>query len=144
MGHLLHDNTCHRHLVEFSQVINNLYLFAGIGVSGSFQHFATGIGVGPPAVAITGCTHHPHHLICNTEYTEHSIHWFLYDECQWDFHTEQFGVHVIVIQAISDDINGVNPYIHHLQHFHQSSQSTHLGIERLLIQLRLCSCHACI
>jgi hypothetical protein len=113
-------------LVEFSRVINNLFSFAGIGVSGSFQHFATGIGVGPPAVAITGRTYH---LIHNTEYTEHSIHWFLYDERQREFCAQQFGVHAIVVQAISDDIDGVNPYVHHLQRFHQSSRCTQCILE---------------
>ena len=57
--------------MEFSRVINNLFMFAGIGVNGSFKHFATGMGIGPPAVAITGQTYH---LIHDTEYTDHSLH----------------------------------------------------------------------
>lgn len=82
IGHLLNHHAHHCHLVEFNRVINNLFSFTGIGVSGGFQHFLTGIGSGPPVVAITSCTYH---LIWDTEYTKHSIHWLLYDKHQWEF-----------------------------------------------------------
>ena len=79
MHTLLQDVNHAHHLMEFSRVINNLFTFAGIGVNGSFEHFATGVGIGPPAVAITGRTYH---LIRDTEYTNHSLHWFLYNESE--------------------------------------------------------------
>ncbi|KAF9232082.1 hypothetical protein BU15DRAFT_23396, partial [Melanogaster broomeanus] len=47
-----------RHLAEFSRVINNLFSFTGIGVTGGFQHFATSSTGGPPAVVIIGRTYH--------------------------------------------------------------------------------------
>ncbi|KAF8124114.1 hypothetical protein EV363DRAFT_1124636, partial [Boletus edulis] len=79
MRALLHDESHVRHLMDHGRVINNLFSFAGIGVNGTFEHFATGAAAGPPAVAITGRTYH---LIRDTEYTDHSIHWFLYDESE--------------------------------------------------------------
>ncbi|KAF8439448.1 hypothetical protein L210DRAFT_858148, partial [Boletus edulis BED1] len=79
MQALLRDEHHTRYLMEHSRAINNLFSFAGIGVNGSFEHFATGPGVGPPAVAITG---QMYHLIRDTEYTDHSICWFLYDESE--------------------------------------------------------------
>ena len=55
---LLFDNlNCRRHLIENCHTINNLFSFAGISVTGGFQHFAVGDGAGPPAVAITGRTY---------------------------------------------------------------------------------------
>lgn len=112
-----------QHLMEFSRVINNLFSFAGIGVAGGFQHFQ---GAGPPAVAITGQTYH---LIRNTKYADHLIHWFLYDKHQREFKAEQFGVHANIVQALSQDLCDVNPYVDHLQHFHQSSQHRHRMLE---------------
>lgn len=117
---LLLDNAAQRrHLSEFSRVVNNLFSFAGIGVTGKFEHFSTGAYSGPPAVAITGRTYH---LIRNTEYTDHSIHWFLYDEREREFKAQQFGVHATVIQAITDDLKAINPYVSYLHHFHQVSR----------------------
>ena len=57
------QNPSHRwHLIEYNRVVNNLFSFAGIGVTGGgFQHFPAG---GPPAVAITGLMNissHPKH-----------------------------------------------------------------------------------
>ncbi|KAI5986402.1 hypothetical protein EDD15DRAFT_2126021, partial [Pisolithus albus] len=46
------------HLMEYSRVINNLFTFAGIGVTGTFQQFSTRGHDGPPSVAITGRTYH--------------------------------------------------------------------------------------
>ena len=112
MQTLLQNPSQRRHLIEYNRVINNLFSFAGIGVSGGgFQHFSTG---GPPAVAITGRTYH---LIRNTEYTDHSIHWFLYDEQMLERKAIQFGAHASVVQAIKSDVRDVNPYVAHLQHF---------------------------
>jgi len=55
---LLLGNAAQRcHLSEFSRVVNNLFSFAGIGVTGKFEHFSTGAGSGPPAIAITGRTY---------------------------------------------------------------------------------------
>jgi len=39
-------------------------------------------------------------MVRNTEYTNHSIHWFLYDESQREFKAQQFGVHATIVQAI--------------------------------------------
>ncbi|KAG1845757.1 hypothetical protein C8R48DRAFT_550711, partial [Suillus tomentosus] len=58
MHGMLNNPTCLRHIIEFCRVINNFFSFAGIGVSGGFQHFHSGAGSGPPAVAITGRTYH--------------------------------------------------------------------------------------
>ncbi|KIK32885.1 hypothetical protein CY34DRAFT_45861, partial [Suillus luteus UH-Slu-Lm8-n1] len=58
MRALLNDATRLRHIMEFCRVVNNFFSFAGIGVSGGFQHFNCGAGAGPPAVAITGRTYH--------------------------------------------------------------------------------------
>jgi len=102
--------------MEFARTINNLFSFTGIGVSGGFQQFAA--GTGPPAVVITGRTYH---LIRDTDYTEHSIHWFLYDEAALQNKAIEFGVHGSVIQAIKDDIRECNPYVGHLQHFQTSN-----------------------
>lgn len=77
MHAMLNDLTHLRHIIEFCRVINNFFSFTGIGVSRGFQHFHSGAGAGPPAVVITGQTYH---LVRNTEYKDHSIHWFLYDE----------------------------------------------------------------
>jgi len=112
MQALLQIPSQRRHLIEYSRVINNLFSFAGIGVTGGgFQHFPAG---GPPAVAITGRTYH---LIRNTEYTDHSIHWFLYDEQMLEKKAIQFGAHGSVVQAIKNDIRDVNPYVAQLQYF---------------------------
>ena len=82
-----------------------------IRVTGGFTNFSHAIASGPPAIAITGQTYH---LICDTEYSWHSIHWFLYDEpSQWR-EAEDFGAHATVVQAITDGLNIVNPYIHQL------------------------------
>ena len=88
MQQLLENSPQHRHIIEHARAINNLFSFAGIGVSGGFQRFVP--GTGPPAVAITGRTYH---LIRDTEYTEHSIHWFLYDEASLQKKAIEFGVH---------------------------------------------------
>ena len=114
MRTLLQDMNHACHLMEFSRVINNLFTFAGIGVNGSFKYFATGMGIGPPAVAITGQTYH---LIHDTEYTNHSLHWFLYDESERSRKAEHFGAHAFIVQAIVDDLRAVNPYVHRLDHF---------------------------
>jgi hypothetical protein len=104
--------------MDFCRVINNFFSFAGIGVTGGFEHFQSGAGAGPPAVAITGRTYH---LLRDTEYTEHSIHWFLYDERMREQKAQQFGVHAAIIQAITDDLNQVNPYVHYLRQFRPRS-----------------------
>lgn len=114
MQTVLNNPTYARHIQENSRMINNLFSFAGIGVTGSFEHFSTGISGGPPAVAITGRTYH---LIRNTEYTDHSIHWFLYDEQLLRSKAMECGAHITVVQAITDDLRDINPYVHQLQHF---------------------------
>jgi len=126
MQQVLSHATQRRHLSDFSRVVNNMFSFAGIGVSGEFKHFSTGVGSGPPAVAITGRTYH---MVRNTEYTDHSIHWFLYDESQREFKAQQFGVHATIVQAISDDLKAVNPYVGHLQHFHDTSRRRRRTLE---------------
>ncbi|KAG9307876.1 hypothetical protein JVU11DRAFT_9221 [Chiua virens] len=128
MRMLLRDPSHSRHLMEQSRTINNLFSFAGIGVTGGFEQFATGAGAGPPAVAITGRTYH---LIRDTEYTDHSIHWFLYDEALRTQRAQQFHTHSYVVQAIVDDLREVNPYVGHLQHFHSIPRP---GTERLFIK----------
>jgi len=115
MRALFDDVPLRRHLSEYCRTINNLFTFAGIGVTEGFQHFSPASG--PPAVAITGRTYH---LIRNTEYAEHSIHWFLYDESMRNQKALQFGVHATIIQAVKDDLHDVNPYVGHLDHFHTS------------------------
>ena len=115
MQQLLENATQRHHIIENARTINNLFSFAGIGVSGGFQRFTS--TAGPPAVAITGQTYH---LIRDTEYTEHSIHWFLYDEMALQRKAIEFGVHGFVVQAIKDDIRECNPYVGHLQHFQVS------------------------
>jgi len=40
--------------MDFCRVINNFFSFAGIGVTGGFEHFQSGAGAGPLAVTITG------------------------------------------------------------------------------------------
>jgi hypothetical protein len=104
--------------MEFCRVVNNFFSFAGIGVSGGFQHFNCGAGAGPPAVAITGRTYH---LLRDTEYEDHSIHWFIYDERMRRQKAQEFGVYSSVIQAITDDLQLVNPYVHHLRRFRPRS-----------------------
>lgn len=99
------------HLIDLCHIINNFFSFTGIGVSGGFQHFNLGNGAGPPAIAITG------HTYRDTEYQDHSIHWFLYNERMHQQKAQEFSVHATVIQAITDDINAVNPYVHHLHSF---------------------------
>lgn len=106
--------------MECCRIINNFFSFAGIGVTGGFEHFQ---GAGPPAVAITGRTYH---LLRDTEYTEHSIHWFLYDERMREQKAQQFGVHAAVIQAITDDLNQINPYVHSLRQFRPRSHKKRL------------------
>ena len=69
----LHNPLQRQHVVENARTIDNIFSFAGIGVSGSLFTSTAG----PPAVAITGRTYH---LVRDTECTEHSIHWFLYDK----------------------------------------------------------------
>jgi len=123
---LLGNAAQRRHLSEFSRVVNNLFSFAGIGVTGKFEHFSTGAGLGPPAIAITGRTYH---LVRNTEYTDHSIHWFLYDERQQEFKAQQFGVHATVVQAITDDLKAINPYVNYLHCFHQGSRRHRCTLE---------------
>lgn len=68
-------------------------------------------------VVITGRTYH---LTRDTEYTEHSIHWFLCDEASLQRKAIGFGVHGPFVQAIKDDIRECNPYVGHLQHFRTS------------------------
>jgi hypothetical protein len=41
---LINDSTRRLHLMEFCRVINNFFSFAGIGVSGGFEHFQSGAG----------------------------------------------------------------------------------------------------
>ncbi|KAI5981480.1 hypothetical protein EDD15DRAFT_368626 [Pisolithus albus] len=120
MRHLLDDPHHARHLMEHSRAINNLFTFAGIGVTGSFQQFSSGGSDGPPSVAITGRTYH---LLRNTEYADHSIHWFLYDESLRSQKAVQFGAHSFVVQAIADDLRAINPYVGHLHHFRAVSRS---------------------
>lgn len=83
-----------------------------------FQHFYSGAGSGLPAVAITGRTYH---LIRDTEYEDHLIHWFLYDECMHQQKALEFGMHASIAQAITDDLNDINPYIRHLRQFRPRS-----------------------
>lgn len=101
--------------MDHSHVINNLFSFAGIGVNDSFEHFALGGGAGPPAVTITGQTYH---LICDTEYTDHSIHWFLYNKAEHIQKATQFSAHAFVMQVIVNDLWDINPYVDCLHHFH--------------------------
>jgi hypothetical protein len=124
---LLFDNrNQRRHLIENCRTINNLFSFAGIGVTGGFQHFAVGDGAGPPAVAITGRTYH---LLCNTEIADHSIHWFLYDEALRSAKAIQFSVHATVVQAVKDDLSHVNPYVASLHHFRATPRQRQQVIE---------------
>jgi len=99
MHALFDDVPLCQHLSEYCCTINNLFTFAGIGVTEGFQHFSPASG--PPAVAITGRTYH---LIRNTKYMEHSIHWFLYDESMHNQKALQLGVHATIIQAVKDDL----------------------------------------
>ncbi|KAI6021557.1 hypothetical protein BKA83DRAFT_4009133, partial [Pisolithus microcarpus] len=46
------------HLIDHGRVLNNLFTFAGIGVTGGFQQLPAGGFNGPPSVAITGRTYH--------------------------------------------------------------------------------------
>ena len=114
MHTILNNPDYARHIQEKSRIINNLFTFTGIGVTGGFEHFSTGGLSGPPAVAITGQTYH---LIRNTEYADHSIHWFLYDEQLLQNKAIDCGAHTTIVQAITDDLHDINPYIHQLQHF---------------------------
>ena len=123
---LKNDNRYRTHLGEYSRSINNLFTFAGIGVTGGFTNFSHAIAPGPPAIAITGRTYH---LIRDTEYSRHSIHWFLYDEQSRRREAEDFGAHATVVQAITDDLNIVNPYVHQLHRFHGLAREHQLTLE---------------
>ncbi|KAN0082863.1 hypothetical protein V8E55_008658, partial [Tylopilus felleus] len=117
LNHTSHGN----HLRHHYRSINNLFTFAGIGVSGGFEHFSTAAGTGPPSVAITGRTYH---LLRNTEYTDHSIHWFFYDEGLRTERADQFGIHATIVDEIKCDLQDINPYVNSLQHFRSSPSSS--------------------
>ncbi|KIK91785.1 hypothetical protein PAXRUDRAFT_26922 [Paxillus rubicundulus Ve08.2h10] len=90
-----------------------------VGVTGGFKHFETGSTQGPPIIAITGRTYH---LLRDTEYMDHSIHWFLYDEHMQETKVQQFGAHAVIIQAINDNLKVINPYANHLRNFQLTSR----------------------
>ena len=66
---------CNNHEIQFSWLsrhINSLYAFTAIGITGEFIHF-TGLS----NIAIT---RRIYHRMLDLQTTNHSLHWFLYDE----------------------------------------------------------------
>jgi hypothetical protein len=104
-------STCtHHNISPYSRHLNSLFSFTAIGASKGFQKFHTGIW----NVAITGRTYHH---IFNITSTEHSIHWYLYDEQQWLLEAANRKVPDSWIASISADLEQVNLYVHHLNQF---------------------------
>lgn len=114
-------------LIRSCRAINNHFSFAGIGIAeGDFIHFPTGGSAGPPVVAITGRTYH---RIRDASFTQHSIHWFLYDETARQDSAIRFGISSTIIQAIADDLRDANAYVHTLSHLQQPSRTPHVALE---------------
>ena len=100
----------HRNILLYSRQLNSLFSFTAIGASKGFQKFCTGIW----NVAITGRTYH--HIFDVTS-TEHSIHWYLYDEQDRLLEAANRKVPASWITSISADLQQIYPYVHHLHQF---------------------------
>jgi len=102
--HLLQNPAYASKASDISWLLNYCFCFTAIGVMNGFAHFTSG----PHAVAITGRTYH--HML-DTESEDHSIHWFLYDEREWERHGAHWGVNIWWIRAFQADLLQVNPYV---------------------------------
>jgi hypothetical protein len=69
-------------------------------------------------------THYQNHTALQWQHTEcedHSIHWFIYDDRMQQNKAQEFEVYPSVIQAITDDLQSINPYVHHIRQFQPRS-----------------------
>jgi hypothetical protein len=87
-----------------------MFAFTAIGATQHFQHFTSG----PASVAITGRTYH---RIFDLADNSHSLHWFLYDSGDREQMATQFSIPPDWSDALADDLDAVNPYLHHLRRF---------------------------
>ena len=99
-----------RNISPYSRRLNNLFSFTAIGASKGFQSFATGLW----NVAITGRTYH---RIFDVTNTNHCLHWYLYDENDRQQEGTNQKVALSWIHAVKQDLNDINPYVHHLHQF---------------------------
>ena len=99
-----------RNISPYSRRLNSLFSFTAIGACKGFQKFHTGIW----NVTITGRTYH--HIFDITS-TEHSLHWYLYDEQDRLSEATNRNLPASWINSISSDLQQLNPYVHHLHQF---------------------------
>jgi hypothetical protein len=99
-----------RNMSSSSRRLNSLFSFTAIGASKGFQSFQTGLW----NVAITGRTYH--RLFDITD-TQHCLRWYLYDETERMDEGRHRKIPSPWIQAVQDDLNETNPYVHSLRRF---------------------------
>jgi Helitron helicase-like domain at N-terminus len=114
---IIDDEFLSKKLSSYSRRLNNLFSFTAIGATNGFTHFESGIS----AVAITGRTYH---RIFDVKNQSHSLHWFLYDENERNVQGDKFSVPREWSQALKEDLDAINPYVHHLQRFHSVPDRT--------------------
>lgn len=101
---------CFNRNIRFSWLsrrINALYSFTTIGTTGSFINFA-----GISNVAVTGRVYH---RMLDLSHSNHSLHWFLFDEQGRYTTAHQHHIPIYVLEKISATLRAVNPYIYHLR-----------------------------
>jgi hypothetical protein len=111
-----------RDISSLSRKLNNLFTFTAIGTSNGFQQFQHGLS----SVAVNGRIYH--RMIDVTE-PMHSMHWFIYDEVQRQTSATSHGVPMKYVQRVRSALRSVNPYVDHLHHFYDFSESDTIAIE---------------
>jgi len=108
----LEDSELSKDISAISRRLNNLFCFTAIGATGGFTHFATGSAT----VSITGRTYH---RLYDVSDAQHCLHWFLYDGFERVHQGLQYDVPTDWTHALRTDLDDVNPYVRHLQQFHE-------------------------
>jgi len=93
-------------------------------VTGGFEHFAHG----KASVAITGRIYH---RIFDITRPHHSMQWFIHDENSCNTEGIAWNVPLDWIDGVRNDLLNVNPYLHHLRHFHNSYSTDNTSLEIL-------------
>ncbi|KLO16110.1 hypothetical protein SCHPADRAFT_229625 [Schizopora paradoxa] len=105
-----------------SRSLNYLFNFTAIGVTGGYTHFKQH----PSSVSMTGRTYH---RMLDATTPDHSIHWFLYDEQHRNSRATEYEVPSHWVQAVRQDLQRVNPYVHHLRNFSNVPGDSSVALE---------------
>jgi Helitron helicase-like domain at N-terminus len=119
---VLNDIDLSRNISTFSRRLNNLFAFTAIGATKGFTHFESGVS----SVSITGRTYH---WIFDVNDSRHSLHWYLYDENERVSEAGNRQVPNDWVDAVKTDLDRCNPYVHHLQQFHEIPDTVSTSLE---------------